>query len=189
MECVYGSLDEEVSKFIANVYYSRDDYNFNCSLEELENKIIQEDKMYIGESHVYTVYNKQNEILGTVRKIRKTNKIVLPIEREFDVDLKKYDDEFDKVFEVSRFGTKTANPRVFQILIKEGINQFDNNDLLVASLDSRVLMGLRKLRFPWKTIAKPKEYMGSKTVPVILKKQIIDNRFIEDKEEKLQKTS
>ncbi|MNG29856.1 hypothetical protein D3C84_1153550 [compost metagenome] len=39
-------------------------------------------------------------------------------------------------------------------------------DFVVASLDSRVLKGLRKIGFHWFDLGEAKYYLGSKTCPV-----------------------
>ena len=70
------------------------------------------------------------------------------------------------------------------ILFKEGLKEYSDSSLMVASLDANVLNSLRRLGFNWKEIQEPKRYLGSITVPVILEKNKINNIFCRSVEEK-----
>ncbi|MGG7177120.1 hypothetical protein ACQPU1_06000 [Clostridium paraputrificum] len=177
LECVHGYFDQDVSDFIAERYYNSDGYEFNTSLDELKEKIKEEDKMYIYESYIYTVYDENKNIMGSIRKILKLNHKDLPIEREFNLSLNKYLRKHPRIYEIARFTIKDCNPRVLKILFKEGLKDYDYKALMVASLDSNVLEGLRKLGFNWIDIGESKSYLGSVTVPVILERNKINNIF------------
>ena len=184
LECVHGYYDPIVSEFVAERYYNSNGYEFKSSLNELKELIKMEDKMYIDEAYIYTVYDEEGNILGSIRKILKLSNKKLPIEREFNVNLQEYLDEYSRIYEIARFTIKDCNPRVLNILFKEGLKEYSDSSLMVASLDANVLNSLRRLGFNWKEIQEPKRYLGSITVPVILEKNKINNIFCRSVEEK-----
>lgn len=180
IRCSQGCLQPEVTEFVAKVYYKRADFNFNISFSDLVNDMLEEDDQLKDNTTTYTVYNTKEEILGTIRKILRTEDNFLPTERQFDSDLIYLADKYypvNEIVEVARFATNSINPIVFKTLLREGIGNCEENDLLVASLDSRVLYHLRKLRFPWLDIGESKHYLGSLTCPVAVNVRDISGEF------------
>jgi hypothetical protein len=64
-----------------------------------------------------------------------------------------------------------------RILLSELVGSSHINDLFLASLDSKVLAGTRKLGFAWYDIGEPKKYLGSQTCPVAVSVGKIGGKF------------
>lgn len=180
VRCTHGRLQTEITEFVAKVYYKRADYDFDISFSKLVDKMLIEDDILKDCSTIFTIYNSNEEILGTIRGIWRTVDNFLPVENEFDADLIGLADKnypVNEIVEVARFATSTLNPIVLKTLLKEGVASCEENDLLVASLDSRVLYHLKKLRFPWVDIGEPRQYLGSLTCPVAVNVRDIGGDF------------
>lgn len=171
VECTKNNYDADITKFVAEIYFNKPHFSFTEEFKKILEIMLEEDKLYKDNSIIITVYNEDNEIQGTVRKIYSTDQDVLPIEREFDIDLLKIIKNnlpIHNVCEIARFANKDNDIKALKILLTELIANSNRNDLFLASLDSKVLRRARKLGFPWHDIGKPKEYLGSLTCPVAL---------------------
>ena len=171
VECTTNNNDSNITKFVAEVYYNKSHFNFTDEFNKIFKIMLEEDKLYKDKSIITTVYNEYNEIQGTIRKIYQTEDRVLPIEREFNINLPDIINNkkcVDTVYEVARFANKNNNIRALQILMTEFVANSNINDLFLASLDSKVLKRSRKLGFPWFDVGEPKEYLGSLTCPVAM---------------------
>lgn len=164
-----GIFQPEVTKFVAKVYYERNDYQFEQSFEEVLEEMLSEDEIYKEYTTVYTLLTPNREIIATCRTIERPVHIPLPIEREFDLNLYDIIDQYDYVYrnyEIARLATRTKETKCLFILMRELIRKGHPSDFVVASLDSRVLKGLRKIGFHWFDLGEAKYYLGSKTCPV-----------------------
>lgn len=169
VECTTNNCDADITKFVAEIYYNKPQFNFTDEFNKIFKIMLEEDMMYKDKSIITTVYDENNEIQGTIRKIYENNENILPIEREFDINLSDIIHNnlpVSNIYEVARFANKNNNIRALNILMTEFVANSDINDLLLASLDSKVLKRSRRLGFPWIDIGEAKEYLGSLTCPV-----------------------
>lgn len=171
VECTKNNYDADITKFVAEIYFNKPHFSFTEEFKKILEIMLEEDKLYKDNSIIITLYNEDNEIQGTVRKIYSIDEDVLPVEREFDIDLLKIiknNFPIHNVCEIARFANKDGDIKALKILLTELIANSNRYDLFLASLDSKVLRKARKLGFPWRDIGKPKEYLGSLTCPVAL---------------------
>lgn len=171
VECTTNNNDPDITKFVAEVYYNKPHFNFTDEFNKILEIMLVEDKLYKDKSIIATVYNESNEIQGTIRKIYQTDDNALPIEREFNIklaDIINNSGPIDNIYEVARFANKNNNIKALQILMTEFVANSNINDLLLASLDSKVLKRSRRLGFPWFDVGEAKEYLGSLTCPVAM---------------------
>lgn len=180
VECVINEFNEDISKFVSLVYYNKSHYNFNEDIAKITEVMVNEDKLYKKNSIVITVYDEHHEIQGTVRKILANCDHMLPIEREFNIDLVgvvKENLPIYNIYEVARFANRDSNVKALRILLSELVGSSNINDLFLASLDTKVLAATRKLGFAWYDIGIPKEYLGSQTCPVAVSVGNIGGKF------------
>ncbi|MDP4143712.1 MAG: hypothetical protein Q8936_04415 [Bacillota bacterium] len=183
IKCTKGIFQPKVTEFVANVYYNRRDFNFDLDYNSILREMLDEDYKLKDDSTIYTIYNNYGNIIATIRKIEAKKDSLLPIEREFNVDISSIVDEHgpvEKVYEIARMATMVKDPDVFKTLLREGIYGCSKDDLFVASLDSRVLRGLKRLGFPWFDLNEPKHYLGSLTCPVAVNVRDVNSKFIYD---------
>ena len=169
IRCTRKDLQPEITEFVAQTYYYKAGFDFDISYDELLGQMFEEDRLLQDYATVYTVYNSKRIILGTVRTVLLQDNLILPIQREFKIDLQKV--ILDKhpvsdIIEVSRFATNVKSVRIVKLLLMEGIANRWKDDLLLAAIDRQVLQGLNRLGFSWEEIGKPRHYRGSLTYPV-----------------------
>jgi hypothetical protein len=178
----YGCFQPEITKFVADIYYNQEHFEFDSEFTKVLNHLLAEDYTFKDHTIIYTVYNEHQEILGTLRKIRKIEHLILPIEKQFSIhaDKVKPANQAGQIYEGARFAIKGGNVNILKILLKEFVFDSNKNDLLLASLDVRVLRGLRKIKWPWYDIGTPKHYLGSLTYPVAVSVHDIYGEFLYD---------
>lgn len=172
----------EITEFVSNVYYDRNDFTFHEEKKELFFIMLKEDSYFAEFSKILAMYNKNNEIYCTARLISKENESVkLPIETEFSVDLDVAIENNKQVelFEVARLASLSNSS--FYVINSLFINLSKiidrSNSMILASLDERVLRKLLKIGYPWFQLGPSKHYLGSKTVPVGMKAWELPNKF------------
>jgi hypothetical protein len=180
IECTQNGIDENITRFVSDIYYHKPHYDFSDDLNEVYNILLKEDESYKEYSTVINVYDSNNEIQGTIRKIRANSSIKLPTEREFNINLASIVKEnlpIHNIYEVARFANRNNNTKALIILLSELVSSGNRNDLFLASLDSKVLNDIRKIGFDWYDAGEPKKYLGSTTCPVALSVSKIDGKF------------
>lgn len=180
VECVVNEFNDDISRFVAQIYYNKPHYNFNQDIDKITTIMVDEDKLFKNNSIVITVYDEHHEIQGSVRKILANCTHKLPIEREFNIDLAgvvKENLPIHNIYEVARFANRDSNIKALRILLSELVGSSNINDLFLASLDTKVLAATRNLGFAWYDIGMSKEYLGSETCPVAVSVGNIGGRF------------
>lgn len=175
-----------ISRFVFNVYAKifgklhdwKGDYNLDIRI----NDILNQEKSIIFVARPSKNFNPE-DILGTMRAIYKNNG-ELPIEKDFQVNIEKFleDEKCDpaNIIEIARFATNHELSQELQISPRSAISyallremclfiEKEKVKFLFASIDERVLKWLQRIGFNWKSIGETKFYIGSPTVPVMLK--------------------
>ena len=116
-------------------------FNFTITYDDLLKTLQREDELFNDTSLVYTVYDAQDEILATAKMIRSSRGVILPIEREFDIDLTELSAKMApvaEIWEVVRLSTRGNKVESLKLLLKEGIyNCSSKNDMIMACIDRR----------------------------------------------------
>jgi hypothetical protein len=102
----------------------------------------------------------------------KQQTIMLPIEREFGLNIQEWARLYspvNRIYELARFAVTTNTNNGLMILFRELFKAGKPEDFVVASLDKRVLRGLRKIGIHWFDLQESKYYLGSETCPVAIK--------------------
>lgn len=167
IRCTQKQLDPLIAEFVARMYYQK--FNFTITCEELLKTLQREDELFIDTSLVFTIYDAQDEILATAKMIHFSGGVMLPIQKEFNVDLAGLSAKMApvaEIWEVVRLATRGNQVEALKLLLKEGIyNCSGKDDMIVACIDRRVLLGLRRLGFPFVELGAAKQYLGSLTCP------------------------
>ncbi len=168
-----GEFNPEVSEFVADVYYNRPNYDFSQSLAAVKFEMMKADELLGKYSTTYTLFDADDQILGTMRKIKLNTKAALPIEDAFDVDFKQLYQEYPNgadCYELSRLAIRDeADPDIFQILKQHLFGDCNDDDLLLAAIDDSVYNSIKKVGTPYRSIGEPKFYLGSLTHPLAVR--------------------
>lgn len=166
----------KVSEFVAQVYYNKKYYHFDCGLNDLIDQMKKLDKVSSEDMLLYCVMNNEEQICCTARLIRKLSaNIQLPIESEFEIDLNLF--EAENIYEFARFA---SNGKISFHIIKKMLQQMMHTiniekSLVFASIDIRVYKSFVYLGYPIYKIGKSSFYMGTETLPVGIKMSELDN--------------
>ncbi|MDD3895052.1 MAG: hypothetical protein PHU36_08560 [Syntrophomonadaceae bacterium] len=167
IKCTKKHLDSQIIEFVAQMYYRK--FNFTISYRDLLKRLLIEDDLLIDTSIVYTIYDAHDEIIATGKMIRYSGSIVLPIEKEFNINLTELSTRMapvGEIWEVARLSAQGKNSiAALKLLLKEGIYHCGKDDLIVACIDRRVLLRLRRLGIPFVELGEAKQYLGSLTCP------------------------
>jgi hypothetical protein len=172
LEVCKGAFQPEVTEYVAKVYYDRNDYQFDTNFPEVLEEMLREDELFAPVTSTYTLKDEQGSIVGTIRTIMKQQTVMLPIEREFGVRLQEWTRKYTpvtRIYEIARFAVTCSANKGIMVLFRELFKDGTLEDFVVASLDKRVLRGLRKIGFHWFDLQEPKHYLGSETCPVAMR--------------------
>lgn len=172
---------KEIAEFVFRTYQKAfEKYGW---VGNFEKDILEDDLAFLEHSSIWVARDiESNIIIGTMRLIHRDENVVLPIERDFGIQITKIAEQFNlesniRVAEVARLAVD-AGQTVSQIapniisfsLIREGCLESEERgiDLWVASIDVEVWRWLQRRIFNFRQIGKIKFYIGSPTVPVAL---------------------
>lgn len=165
----------QVSEFVAQVYYNKKYYHFDCGLDDLIDQMKGLDKASSEAMLLYLVIDSEEQICCTARLLRKLDaNVQLPIESEFEIDLNLFDAE--NIYEFARFA---SNGKITFYAIQKMLQQMIytiniENSLVFASIDRRVYNSFVRLGYPIYKIGKTSFYMGTETLPVGIKMTELD---------------
>lgn len=139
-------------------------------------KGLEVDKYDIHSIHFIVKNKKQSNIVATVRLIK--NEINgLPIENDFRIKLDSYKKKSQEILEISRLAVsknyrKASMGKHYVLLILIKLI-FDycikyNYNFLVAAVDMHFFNILKKMNLDFKILDKPKMYMGSESIPILI---------------------
>lgn len=182
IRCTQNHHDPLIAEFVAQTYYRK--FNFTITYNELLKILQREDELFNDTSLVYTIYDAQDEILATAKMIPSSGGVILPIEREFNIDLTELSVKMApaaEIWEVVRLSTRGNQVKVLKLLLKEGIyNCSSKDDMIVACIDRRVLFVLRRLGIPFVELGEAKLYLGSITCPAAYSIRDLSGEFCYD---------
>ncbi|ATW26826.1 hypothetical protein DCMF_20515 [Candidatus Formimonas warabiya] len=167
IQCTKNHIHPQIAEFVAQAYYRK--FDFSISYRDLVKLLGEEDELYKDFSFVYAIYDGQDQLLATAKMIRFTPPVLLPIEKEFNIDLRKLAHRMaptNEIWEVSRLSTRCNQAEVIKLLLKEGIYHCSSkDDIIVACIDQWVLRKLRRIGIPFTDLGESKLYLGSLTCP------------------------
>lgn len=169
----------EFTKFVAREYYN---HNFQ---NEQNTELIQReiDSMYDEDvkQFPYSLYyaaKSHNKIIGTIKVTQWNGKDTLPIQKLFDINVKK-EKVFGKgsVWHVGRFATSSISTQqdifLFKKLMVYAIRPICNDisGVMFAECDTKLLRVMTFLGIKTTILGKAIEYLHSETLPIYITSQ------------------
>lgn len=177
----------ELSRFVTEVYFNNPRFNFDCSEEFLYQEILFEDVFYKNFSTTIVAKDNSDQIEMTFKLICKEKDVLLPIEREFNVDLQELLNRFDipggTIMELSRFASKKNHGSLFIRMLRSTAKMYkdEKNILVVACADEKVRWNFKRMGIQIQDVAAPKTYLGSVTYPIAVKADTLwNNRWFQE---------
>lgn len=151
-------------------------------MDELR-KAVNEDFQYLPDSHCYAIYSSSQKLIGYIRALKWNNCDVLPIVKDFNVDLSSFISGLrpspDEVWHIGRFvidqeeirhDEKLMNKRItiLKLLLFCAFTHIANaeNGIALAECDSKLYTKLKLLGIDSTVIGKSQMYFGSETIPI-----------------------
>lgn len=188
---------EKLSRLVIGVNYKHHLNQRSYPDNEFE-KIYREDIQALSDSTFYAIYDDKNEIFASVKCQKWNNSTVLAIEKDFRIDLRYFIHGLNfqprEVFHIGRFvidqdkirKNKSLRQRrlnILKLLMYYALFPVFNNRLNIffCECDEKLFTKLNFLGLYPKIIGVPKEYLGSKTIPVYCDYDGIKNFFYQNK--------
>lgn len=173
---------KKLSRLVIDVNYKHHLNQVSFSHDEFE-KIYQEDVTALSDSMFYGIYDQKDEIIAAVKCQKWNYSTVLPIEKDFSVDLKYFiqglNFEPREVFHIGRFVIDQDNIRrnkdlqqkrltILKLLMYHALLPVSKNssNIFFCECDEKLYTKLNFMGLYPKIIGTPKEYIGSKTIPI-----------------------
>ncbi|MDR0941202.1 MAG: hypothetical protein LBM68_03130 [Bacteroidales bacterium] len=174
------SLLLELSQFVVTTNYARHCGKLPPSMEEEIQEVYRDELVYAPHSRFYIVENTETQnIVGCIRIIRWDKQCVLPIEKEFNVNVHNFvnaqSDTVEQVFHMGRFAIAKETERIGMILFKTLLyNAFcsvgvSKNAIVFAELDEKLFRIFRLLNISSISLGQSKIELGSETIPAYIK--------------------
>lgn len=178
---VLADYSEEVSRFVYNIFQKAFDFNSNS---EVLDEIKKDDIANFPYSSTLIVFDASEAIMfGTIKAVFKGISNLLPIERDFTLDcadvLAANGLPYGEMAEIARLAVDHSVCRshgrhsneISLLLLEKVCLEIKKRKIpyCFAAIDESVWQWLVRIGFPFKLIGTPKFYLGSNTVPVLLK--------------------
>lgn len=172
----------QIDQFVLRVYYYHHLRQISYPQKELQ-KLIQEDTEVLSDSSFFVVYDKKDEIVGTIKLQRWNQKTILSIQKDFKVNLEYFISGLsfkpENVFHVGRFAINQEKIKGSQVLKQNRITimkllmyyalapiNAGNTNIFFCECDEKLYTKLEFLGLHTRIIGSAKVYLGSKTVPI-----------------------
>jgi len=173
---------QKLSHLVIDVNYRHHLNQLSFPHEEFE-KIYQEDIIALPDSRFYAIYDLADNIIAAVKCQRWNHSTLLPIEKDFTVDLKSFikglNFEPQEVFHIGRFvidqdiirrnkDLQQKRLTILKLLMFHALHPVskDITNIFFCECDEKLLSKLNFMGLYPRIIGPAKEYLGSKTIPI-----------------------
>lgn len=152
--------------FVHNITTSYEEKNYTQQIDFL----FHEDLAVFEDSSFFVAY-KDSVIIGSVKITLWDEKVELPIEKLFKINIKNIAENlgYRHIWHVGRFAiTKNNGFSLFKKLLVKAISTIcdTENSLMVAECDKKLIKGLNILGVETKNLGSSIFYLGSETIPI-----------------------
>jgi len=162
----------KLAQFVVEENYSHHEFTKPKHLKN-EIDLVFSDEYHLQNSKIFIAADTKDEMIGSIRVLRWNFSDILPIEKIFNINPLSLDAPC-KVYHIGRFAIKKGSDKsgfmVFKTLMTLALNEVckNENTFALAECDAKLLKILTLLNIDSKILAKPKYYLGSETIPVLL---------------------
>lgn len=177
------TLATKVASFVVLQNYEHHQQTIDRTKLEKEITALSDNDEHIKFSKTFVAILNQ-KICGSIRIYKKTENIKLPIEKLFEIDPEKIVEPNSTIYHIGRFAVKKGADergfRIFKTLMALALNEVNLSEksAVFAECDSKLLRILKIVHIYPEPIGNPINYLGSETIPVLLKPSGFE-RFLE----------
>lgn len=163
-----------MAEFVVKTNYIKHQNDlFPADIDNEINEIYKSEIKYFKNSLFYALKDNDDKVIGTIRVMKWDGNSILPIQKDFCVNLEKIGKMGRTVWHVGRFAVH-SNIKSFRInimfktLLYHAIAPIceSGNNIMLAECDRKLLLTLRRLHIDIKEIGKSMVYLGSETCPI-----------------------
>jgi hypothetical protein len=166
----------ELAKFVVEENFSH--HCEDVTTTELVNdtqEVYDEELNYFKDSEIFVAKDFSGNIQGSIRVIKWDYKVMLPIQKIFDIDplsVLNYSEKLSSVWHIGRFATRKdiKDRTLFKRLMVCAIAPIceQKNGVALAECDSKLLRIMNLLGIKTDIIGKSVNYLGSETIPIAM---------------------
>lgn len=176
-QITYYQVGEKLASKVASfvVLQNYEHHQKNCDRAKLEKEIAdlsENEPIKLTRTFIAV---KQQKICGSIRISKKTVGVKLPIEKLFDINPEKIVEKDSNIYHIGSFAVKKGADergfRVFKTLMALALNEINLSEesAVFAECDSKLLRILKIVHIHPEPIGNSINYLGSETIPVLLK--------------------
>lgn len=174
---VVGIESLPICEFVINLYYKFHKQNVSQEIIRKDIRSIHQEELNLfSESHIYVIFNRFNEIVGTIRAGLWNKREKLPLQNEFNIDISNFNIS-GQIWHIGRFAIDSEVMKkellgkrifIFKTLLYHAISHVcsQDNNVMFAECDRKLHEKVKLLNINSKVIGKPKQYIGSETIPI-----------------------
>ncbi|WGH76885.1 hypothetical protein P8625_07005 [Tenacibaculum tangerinum] len=167
---------KEISEIIKFVIQQNFNYHYdeetNISLKSDYKEIYKEEVGFLKNSRIFVFKNDDNEIQGSIRLVKWNYRDILPIQRVFKINPIEVigNSPIRHTWHIGRFAVKKGNRSLFKKLMVKALEPVCKykNSVVFAECDSKLLRVMNAMGIKTNQIGNSLNYLGSKTVPVVM---------------------
>ena len=168
VKVISGEFCPDITEFVADVFYNRSNYRFPESFAAALNIMLAEDKLYAESSTIVCVYNADGQLCCTARFIHKKGDLLLPFEKEFNIDLNYFNQNQKNIVELARLASsKEGSLKALNVLIHTLYDQLaDKESLIVAGFEKILYRTFKAAGFSFYSLGLEKPCLGTSVMPL-----------------------
>lgn len=164
----------------------KENYNHHSKSADKEyiteevNKMYYEELEYSGNSVTY-VSRKNDEIIGSIRVLKYSDNMILPLEKLFSINPLMYVSDTSTIWHIGRFAVKkNQSTQLFKSLMVHALSHVYNQkeSHLFIECDLKLARILSILNIKYCVLSAPIVYLGSPTVPLWITRKDITSFFL-----------
>lgn len=147
---------------------------FPVDVDNEINDIYKSEIEYSSNSLFYALKDNENKVIGAIRVMKWDGNSILPIQKDFGVDIEKIGIMGRDIWHVGRFAVHSDIKSfkilvMFKTLLYYAISPIceSRNNIMLAECDRKLLLTLRRLHIDIEEIGQSMIYLGSETCPIL----------------------
>jgi hypothetical protein len=172
---ISGKNIRQIAEFVVKTNYKRHQNDvYPQDIEEKINEVYEYEKEFKDNSIFYILKDGENNIIGSIRVMKWNGISVLPIQREFHIEIENLGLPLNNIWHIGRFAVNSGVEsfeiiNLFKILLICAFRHICENkeNVLLAECDKKLLITIKRLGVKIKELGTSSFCLGSETFPII----------------------
>lgn len=176
-----------LAEFVVNQNYDHHSANASMACKRKEIEILfNEERMFFHDSCYTVAFDRDHEIVGSIRTMQWGGQGSLPIEKVFNINISDFTTRETQasIWHIGRLAVKRghSNIELFKTMILSAIEPIcqDINSVAFAECDVKLMRTLKRMGINTEVIAEPVVYLSSTTAPVRMSGKTLSNFYFQN---------